>query len=280
MARFAGAMQAVCSKQMLGKVTPLEQCFFIGFGALLFAIPYFFYDRKGTFLEVKRIGLSYTGAVLSCFVYIFYFVAVTFIPIVDLLLFMSASAIFVPFIAMFWLKEKISVGIWCSIGLGFLGVWMMIGTEKGGINKGDILALVVAILVAVIYVLIQKMAKFQTTRQYLFYYGVFMSLVCLPVMIIGFSSQIVESWPYLLGLGSASFFNQISFIYAMRYVSSVEIAPFNYLNVFFGGIAGWLLYNNIPNYSTIVGGMCIVLSGILMVFVIRQRESSQKRIGD
>ena len=65
-------------------------------------------------------------------------------------------------------------------------------------------------------------------------------------------------------LGIISLFSQIGLTFAYRFSNASYITPFIYLSVVFSYLYGIIIFNEIPNLSSIFGSIIVILAGILL----------------
>jgi drug/metabolite transporter (DMT)-like permease len=56
------------------------------------------------------------------------------------------------------------------------------------------------------------------------------------------------------------------------------IAPINYLAVVLGGLWGWLLWQQVPDYWSLLGSAMVIGGGLLTIYLARDR-SPQTELG-
>ena len=79
---------------------------------------------------------------------------------------------------------------------------------------------------------------------------------------------------YLLMIGIFAAAGQFSLTYAYRYGKASEIAIYNYSNIIFAAVIGFLLWGEVSDILSIIGGVIIILISII-VFMYNQRNTAR-----
>lgn len=62
---------------------------------------------------------------------------------------------------------------------------------------------------------------------------------------------------------------------AYRHASASTLAPMNYLQLLWAGMMGWLVFDHLPDHTSLVGMVLIALSGVIVALSNRRpRQAS------
>ena len=217
-----------------------------------------------------------------------YYFALKSMPILDLVtIFFSAPLIAVA-LSVPILKEKVSVKHWAAVCLGFAGALLMIGPKGLGFDDSNAMfALGAAILYAgsiVVTRILGKSDQGVTTALYtLIMYAILagMSISVMefifPFVMTGSSSPEAVYWitptiqhtELLLVAGVAVCVSFMLIAHAYRQAPVSILVPWEYSALIWGGIFGYLFWNELPSTLTILGATLIVSSGI---YISRQSK--------
>ncbi len=230
--------------------------------ALTAILPWVFANRK-TSLMPQHVVLVLGRSLIGLLSLYFYFWAIKLIPLLDATLLQSTTPIFIPLVALFVFREKISLKLLLIVIAGFTGVAMVLNPGKGPLNSGDLIALFSGLLSAISTILIKLLNdKNESIKVVMFHYllitTVVMGIWAIPTWVMP-SGRV---WIYLVlgGLFYAGF--QILLIYSVKYASTTTISPFIYLAVVFSGLIDWVVWGEIPHLITIGGAAIIIASAI------------------
>lgn len=262
---LAVALMITLGKSLSHELPPQVIVFAQSFVAFMLMLPYFMLSKKNELMGATSLGLSLFRAILDVLANCFYFFALAFIPILNVIILQNVSTLLIPLVAFLWLRERLTLWMWCTLILGFVGVWLVVQPTTHGVNLGSIFALLAALLSSWAIVGIKRLSDQQTSRQYLFYSLGFMSLLTLPTFVLFLPS--LELWmvPYLIGIGVAMGVMEASIIHAYQYASASQLAPFFYLEILFGALIDWWFFHILPTAVSLVGMILIILAGLLII---------------
>jgi len=73
-------------------------------------------------------------------------------------------------------------------------------------------------------------------------------------------------WVYILAMGIVSFIYQYVLTRSYTLVAATKVSTLGYLALVFGGLAGWWIFNEVPDLWVVMGSSLIILSAILALF--------------
>ncbi len=240
-----------------------EIMFFQNLIALIVILPWIFHDKKNG-LKPKNTVLVYGRAIVGLLSMYFYFFAVKLIPLVNATLLQSTTPIFIPILAFFIFRKKITLKILLVMITGFIGVAMVLHPGKGILNPGDFIALFSGLLSAVSTVIIKILDdKKESVKVVMFYYlaitTVIMGIWAIPTWSVPHGIL----WLYLVLSGVFYALFQLLLILSVKYASTTTISPFIYLAVVFSGVIDWVVWNEIPQVITVLGALVVIASAII-----------------
>ena len=229
-------------------------------------------NRKG--VQILRGSLQFLS--FSC-----YYIALKSMPILDLVtIFFSAPLIAVA-LSVPILKERVSTKHWIAICMGFAGALLMIGPKGLGFDQGiALLALVAAILYAGSIVATRILGEsdqgattaLYTAIMYAVLAGLSVSVMefIYPLVMPDSYSPTTDYWiaPTMQHMGLlvvAGIAVCVAFLllaHAYRQAPVSILAPWEYSALIWGGVFGYLFWNELPSTVTIFGALLIVSSGI------------------
>ena len=167
------------------------------------------------------------------------------------------TAASVPF-----LGEVIDVRRWIAIGTGFMGVLIILRPGLGVFDVVAIFPLAVAILFAGYNILTKIISRDDTNETTLFYTGA-TGLIVLSVIIPFFwiSPSLID-WGWLIVAGIGGSFAHIFIITALHFAPASKLQPFNYVMLVWATILGFFIFDDLPDYLTVLGATVIVISGL------------------
>ena len=242
-----------------------EIMFFQNLVALIIVLPWVLHGKKVSF-RPKNPLLILGRVVVGLFSMYFYFVAVKLIPLVNATLLQNTTPIFIPIIAFFVFRKKITLKMFCVMIIGFIGVTMVLHPGKGAINPGDLIALFSGFLSGLSTVIIKLLDdRDESVKMVMFYFLAFSTVVMGLWAIPTWTSPTGIIWLYLALSGIFYAVFQLLLILAVKYASTTTISPFIYLAVIFSGFIDWIVWHQIPTLLTVFGAVIVITSAIISV---------------
>ena len=222
--------------------------------------------RKGiSRLYTQRIGLHIARGTLGVTAMMCVFYAWGNLPLAQASLLKQTSPIFISIIAFLWLRESLGNKTILAIISGFIGVALIIdpGAENAHFNIVIFIALAGAMLAGAAKVVVRKMSDTETPGRIVFYFSFIGALV----------SAVPASWVWvslnwmqvaaIVGIAMLSTAAQFAITKAFSYAPAGQIGFYTYTSVAFAALFGWLIWNEVLSWQTVLGILVIVVAGVL-----------------
>ena len=253
--------------KLLGPEMPSHQIVF--YRNILAAIIIFPMLMRGSGLrefKTQRINmhlLRSTSGVLAMFCF---FYALANIELADAMLLKLTGPLFIPIIAIFWIKEHVSVQTVGAILVGFAGVVVFLN-PTGEIQLAALVGLIGGALAAFAKVTIRKMSDTESTTRIIFYFALFGALIsAIPALATELHIPTGQQWAYLILLGAVGTCGQFCLTQAYRLAPASQVGPFTYSSLLWASLAGWLVWREVPSLQTLLGGALIISAGLILIY--------------
>ena len=215
---------------------------------------------------LKKIKIAGTPGLIGGFFlsgsYVAYMYSMTETSVANVVFIISTQTIFLPVIAYFFLKEKISPRGMVAIVLAMIGVLLMIGDSLGtGSLYGNLAALAIPVNFSILILIIRKYPKVDMIPA-IFYAGI-LSCIYGLLLLESVSISLKDIWlSFLLGVPQLAF-GFIFITIGSRTTPAVMVGLLMLMETIFAPIWVWLFYNEIPPASVLIGGL-IIISAVVM----------------
>ena len=246
-----------------------------GSSLLLFAIY-----RHKTVDIIRKMGWA---GLLIAFLHacstICYTMAISYTVVAKALVILATVPLFASIFSFFILKERLLVSTSIVISLSFLGILIVVSDHLGqasGTILGDSCALAAAIFMALVFTLIRRKRDVNMVPAMSIGYAISALLVLPMTSSLSLTSS---QLPLMLLLGL--FILPISFsliAHGPRYISAAEVSLLMLLETVLGPVWVWLVINERPNETTLIGGFLIISSIATYSFWrLYQTEAARER---
>jgi drug/metabolite transporter (DMT)-like permease len=225
------------------------------------------------------------------------FTAYAFLPLADVTVVGYAAPLIIIVLAAVLLKERVGIGRWAGVALGFLGVLMMLwhhlGTaDTGGAARGAIgavCALLGAFCVAVAMIQTRRLVQSEHMGAVMFYFQSTGAVLGLLVMLVGAvwpasfpfaevmraQAWVTPPWPVFLVLTASGLLGGLGQLLMTRsfvLADASVIACFDYTSMIFVLILGVVFLGEWPSLTVLVGASIIALAGVMVILAERRRK--------
>jgi drug/metabolite transporter (DMT)-like permease len=121
------------------------------------------------------------------------------------------------------------------------------------------------------------MTQTETTGAIVLYFALWASILSLASLPFGWVVPSAGDAALLVLTGLLGGVGQILMTSAYRDAGAATIASFEYVSMLWGILFGYLLFNEVPTASVLVGGAIVVAAGIFIIFRERRLGLQRKR---
>ena len=193
------------------------------------------------------------------------FYALTHLPLATAVAISFTKPLFMIFLAVLFLAERVRWRRWAATAAGFAGVLIIVRPGASGVDPAALVALGAALCVAGSMVLIKKLSATEHPATMLIWLGIGTTLVTLPPALL------VWETPSLYGIGLGLLIAvlttiiQYLFIEAYKVGEATAITPLDYAQLPVAGLLGYLLFAEIPDLWTWVGAAVVIGSNLYIL---------------
>jgi len=192
-----------------------------------------------------------------------WFVALTMIPLAQLVAIEFTMPIWTAVLAVAVLGER--MGLWKSaaVALGLVGVAIIVRPHAGAVAPGQIIALVAAVGFAISVITVKVLTRTERTVAIIFWMLVVQSVLGLLPAIQVWVWPSAQVWPWVVVIAVCGTFSHFCMARAMLYADATVVVPMDFLRVPLTALIGWWLYaERIDAYTLLGAGL--ILSGNLL----------------
>ena len=237
----------------------LEVIFFRNFLAAIIMIPIL--KPKGfSILKMNNPKLFYVRGLIGVIGMFTGFTALTLIPLAQTTSISFSTPIFITIGAMFFLGEIIKVRRIIAILIGLIGMLIIIRPGVAPISLGIALAFFAAISHAINALIIKRLTETDTADSIV----AWMVIMLIPISF--FPAIFVWEWPsglvwsYLWALAGFGTLAHMSITRAYALTEITSLQPLEFLKLPLAALLAWLLFSEVPEIWTWIGGVIIFLS--------------------
>lgn len=205
-----------------------------------------------------------------------YFYALANMKLSDAVILNKMSPFFVVVFAAIFLNEKITKKQIAALITALIGAVLVIRPGFDSNLIPSLIALMSSIFAGIAYTVVRQLRKTDSAATVVFYFSLFSTLAMVPFMISG--SFVIPSPVQafaLLALGLFAAAAQLFMTNAYRHAEAGELSIYTYANIVFSTIFGLVLFQEIPDFFSVLGALLIISAGYLN-YRAKEKEALEK----
>ncbi|MDA1310096.1 MAG: DMT family transporter [Proteobacteria bacterium] len=269
-----GSMDAV-SKHLTASLPVAEilwvrYAFFLVFGVVLALRLEGFrtFRTKAPVLQVVR-GLALVAEIIL-FTYAFQYLQLAEAHVMAAMGPLIVTALAVPM-----LGERVGARRWGAVGAGFIGVLIILRPGLGVFQPIQIVPLIGAASFGLYLVLTRMAARHDSMGTSTFYTALVGFLILSTIAPLNWHPPTPVDWFWLLIASLLGLCAHVCVIRALSLTEASALQPFNYVVLVWATFLGFLVFDDLPDWVTVLGASVIVFSGLYAW----HRERLRGRIG-
>lgn len=238
-----------------------------------------FAPRLRQVMRTERLWLQIIRSALLFSATICFFYGFSLMPLVQVAAVAQTAPLIITALAALVLGEQVGPYRWGGVVVGFLGALVILAPEFGADAFGwaALFPLAGAAFFAGYSVATRFLGAGDSVWTTFLYTG---SVGAVAASVIAPSVWATPAWehvPIFLAMGAFGAFGQLLLIVAMSFAPASLLAPYLYSSLIWSGLAGWLLFGEIPGAWTLIGGAMIVGAGLFVQH--RERVRGRASVG-
>lgn len=196
-----------------------------------------------------------------------FFYGLARMPLVDTLTLGFTAPLMVTALSVPMLGEHVGWRRWAAVTVGFVGVLIILRPGSGEVSVASFAVLFAAFCYACMAITSRILGT--TESSYALSVYVIAGPMLVSLLLLGHGSwqgPDLSGWILFAGAGACSVIAWIGIIGGYRRASPAMLAPFEYTALIGGAIAGYLIWNEVPDRWVVVGATVIIASGLFVVY--------------
>ena len=266
--------------KLSGNIPSMQKSFFRNLVALFFAIYVIKKSKIGFSFKKENLIFLILRATFGTLGILANYYTIEYLILSDSTMLNRLAPFFVIIFSFIILKEKIKLWQIISIFIAFIGSIfiinpnLMLGLFTG--NKVEtslnsfpaFIGILGAIFAGLSYTMVRLLSiRGEKGPFIVFFFSLFSCIIILPFFIFNFEPMSFKQTIYLLLAGISASFGQFYITAAYANAPSKEISIFDYSQVIFSGILGYIFFNQKPNIYSFIGYFIICAIAIFMFFM-------------
>ena len=265
LAAFCFALMNVFVR-LSGDLPSIQKSFFRNLVALVFAAIILKKNRIGFSCKKENLMLLIVRSVCGTIGILCNFYAIDHLLLADASMLNKMSPFFAIVFSYIFLKEKVNfVQIFSLIG-AFIGCLFIIKPSFEGMEMMPaLIGLMGGMGAGAAYTAVRRLGQRGEKGPFIvFFFSTFSCLVTLPYLLINYTPMTGMQIVVLLLAGLSAAGGQFAITAAYCYAPAKEISVYDYSQVIFAAVMGFLLFGQVPDYLSVIGYILICGMAVYM----------------
>jgi len=208
-----------------------------------------------------------TRAVLGLTSLTLAFSALGYLPLAEATTISFVAPLFSVVLSALVLGEAVGLHRWSAVAIGFVGV-VVVMQPAGSVLPpiGLALALSAALSVAAVTITIRQISRTERTPTIVFWFTMFGMIAAGLLLPVYGRWHDPHGWLILVGIGMVGGISQLFLTSSLRFAPVAAVVPFDYVQLLWAVLLGWLLWGTHPAATSWIGAAVIVGSGLYTVY--------------
>ena len=241
-----------------------EVIFFRGFFGL---IPIFLLiprKRLRNFYKTKRHKLHFQRCLSGLIALIAIFIALRKLPLATVVSISFAAPIFITIMSIFFLNEKVGVYRWLAVLVGFIGIVIITEPGLNSFNIYYLYPIIFCIGLSYVAIIIRRLSLTEPIWLIGFYFSFTIMMTSFLTLPYGWIMPSLKDFFLLSLVGILGGAANLLLTQSYKFSEVSLVSPLKYLSLLFAIFFGYLIWNEIPSYKTLVGASLVILSSIII----------------
>lgn len=217
-------------------------------------------NNTGWLVLISRSVFGTIGLVLN-------FYAISHISLADSSIIQKLSPFNIIILSYIFFKEEMTRFQVFSIIIAFIGITLIIKPSGNNIiSMGALAALLGALCAGIAYTCVRYLGTHNISGEFIiFFFSSLSSLMLLPYLILDYRTMTYYQLSMLLLAGISATIGQYGVTFAYKFAAAKNISVFDYSQVLFSGIFGYMFFGEFPDFQSLIGYIIVISVGIVLV---------------
>ena len=217
-------------------------------------------NNTGWLVLISRSVFGTIGLVLN-------FYAISHISLADSSIIQKLSPFIIIILSYIFFKEEMTRFQVFAIIIAFIGITLIIKPSGNNIiSMGALAALLGALCAGIAYTCVRYLGTHNISGEFIiFFFSSLSSLMLLPYLILDYRTMTYYQLSMLLLAGISATIGQYGVTFAYKFAAAKNISVFDYSQVLFSGIFGYIFFGEFPDFQSLIGYIIVISVGVVLV---------------
>lgn len=256
-------MVTVLKKASEGGANAMEMVFYRSLFGMPVALAWLMLGPGLAVIRTRRIGSHMIRSAIGLCGVLLNFMALSRLSMPDAVMIGFSAPIFATILSALLLNDKVGRHRWTAVAIGFAGVGLVVQPGSQSIDHlGVMMAIIGAIGTAGVTVAVRQLGGTEHVGAIVFWFFLFSMTVGGIGMLFLAQPHMPETWLMLILGGIFGAIAQVLMTMSLQAAPVSVVAPFDYMQIIWASILGWLIWSVLPGIHAVIGAALIIGSGL------------------
>jgi drug/metabolite transporter (DMT)-like permease len=266
-------------KWLLGTYSVWQMLVIRSIAALVLLSPLIWREGRVSITGAPRPPLQILRVVMSVTESIMFFWAVTYLPLADTVTFYLAAPIYVTALSAIFLREPVGWRRWSAVMVGFIGVLIALRPSAASLTWPALIALTGSIFFSIFLITTRQL---RGTSDVVLVSGTFAAMLVVAGAAAPFAwvAPSVRDLALMALLGAVAMVAFACINRSLKLAPASVVVPYQYTMIVWAVALGFLVFGDVPDRYTLLGGAIIITAGLYIFWreQVRAREASAQPV--
>lgn len=232
------------------------------FGALV-VLPFVLSGGHANF-QTRVAPLHLARAIFGLLAMYCFFYAIAHLPLADSMMLKMTTPIFLPWVALLFLREQVTWRAILAVPIGFTGV-VFILQPHGSLQWVGLVGVMGGVFTALAMICVRKLTKSEPASRIVFYFALLSSVFSAIPLLWAWQMPTLTQLSWLLLMGSLGSFGQFLLTRGYSLAGPAQNGPFTYFSVVFAALYGFAIWDERLHYWFYIGAALIAVAGLVVL---------------
>jgi drug/metabolite transporter (DMT)-like permease len=173
------------------------------------------------------------------------------------------------------LGERVGWRRWLAVAVGFVGVLVILRPGLDLLRPGAVPAVAATLLYAAYNIVTRKIAAVDRAETTFLLQTAIGALLLSLVGPFFWVTPAPAHWPLILVQGTLGALGHLCLVRALTLAPAVVVQPFTYTLLVYAAVIGFLVFGDVPDTPTVVGGGIVVAAGVYAALRTHKRAAER-----
>lgn len=214
-------------------------------------------------VRTRRIGPHVARNTVHYFAQFGWFLALTMIPLAQVVAIEFTSPIWTALLAVAFLGERLGAARIAAVALGLVGVGLVVRPGIEHVDPGQLVALAAAVGFSIAIILVKSLTTTESVVAIIFWMLVVQSAIGIVPAVLVWRTPTAAVWPWIGVIALCGTYSHYCMTQALRHADATMIVPMDFLRVPLTAVAAWLVYSERIDAFTVIGAGLILVANLL-----------------